>query len=527
MSGKLPYLALWSAEPPHIWLSGTVGDLLRERAEEMGFAPALHGVDDAGVVRTYTYGEVYEESVRLACALLVDLDPGDTVAICAPNSVAWVLTEFACGLSGIALAPMNPSMSNAEFRHILESSGAKLVLTVEHHRGRPVAARLREVLPTLSRPVEMLDLPTWSTTASGDRDLPDVTASTPLLVQYTSGTTGRPKGAVHTHLSALNAGAQWAADLGLEPVDALLAPVPLYHVGASIVALLGAMVMRSSLVLLPDYTPQALVAALCQTRASVLAAVPTMLYDALAQPGFSPAQVPGLRIVVGGGSAVSADIVREVERIFGVEFVVSFGQSESPAILQTRVGDSTDVKATTLGRPLPGRDVRIARMDGSTARDGEIGEICTRSKMQMLGYIGQPEGSGDVIDDQGWLHTGDLGAMDPAGYVSFHGRAREVIIRGGENLYPAEIEAVYALHPAIAQVAVVGQPDARWGEVPVGFVVNRPDQSVNTEELIRYGQLYLASFKVPRRWIGIAAFPLTASGKIRKVELQQQIRSEG
>jgi fatty-acyl-CoA synthase len=251
------------------------------------------------------------------------------------------------------------------------------------------------------------------------------------------------------------------------------------------------------------------------------------LFDLLDRPGFIPQEVPHLHTVVGGGAFVPPDTIRRVEEQFGVQCIVSYGQSESPAMLQTQRDDAADIKAGSLGRPLPGRDVRIALADGTTAADGVVGEICTRSKMAMLGYIGQPEATAEVIDGAGWLHTGDLGEMDANGYITFHGRARDVIIRGGENIYPDEVEHAMLDHPSVSAVAVVGAPDERWGEVPVGFVLPAPACDIDGEDLTTFGRRRLAPFKVPKRWVAVTSFPLTSSGKVRRVELRERLSDQG
>jgi fatty-acyl-CoA synthase len=521
--GKQAGSALWLRDNDVAWIPTSIGGQLVSQATERGDAPALYWPGGPDPLRTVTYGQLYDDASRLARALLTTLEPGAAVGLCAPNSVEWVQAEYACALAGLVLVPMNPAMADPELAHILKLSGTELLLTVERYRGQPLGDRMRKLAASSRSTPPVLDLASWAGSAHGTSTLPTVAADDVFLVQYTSGTTGRPKGAVHTHASTLNAAAIWCADWGHRESDVLITPVPLHHVGASVNGLLGSLAAGAAVGVMGAYDPAVLVSLVRDTRATVLTAVPTMLFDVLRQPGFNPASLPHLHTVVGGGSAVPAETVRQIETTFGVQFVVSYGQSESPSILQTRRDDPIDVKANTIGRPLPGRDARIARPDGSTADDGEIGEICTRSPMRMSGYLGQPDATAEVIDAEDWLHTGDLGAMDERGYVTSHGRAREVIIRGGENLYPGEIEAVLARHPSVRAIAVVGGPDERWGEVPVAFVVPTPNAAVDGDELEAHGREHLASFKVPRRWIEVSELPLTASGKVRKVALRESL----
>ena len=267
----------------------------------------------------------------------------------------------------------------------------------------------------------------------------------PVLVQYTSGTSGRPKGAVITHLAAVNIAANFVHGWGHAPEDVFAGPLPLHHVAGTIGGLLANLTVGASFAFLPAYEPTAVIRLLEATDATVLAAVPTMLYDLQRRPGFDPGRLSSLRIVLGGGAAVPESTVRDIEATFGVEFLVAYGQSESVGIAQTSPGDPPDVKACTIGRPNPGREVQIT--DPATAEAvpvGTVGEICQRSSQQMTHYLGMPDATAATIDTDGWLHTGDLGSMDVHGNITFRGRMRDVIIRGGENIYPEQVEAAYA-----------------------------------------------------------------------------------
>lgn len=518
--GKVSGVSLWLQDPNVGWVTQGVGELLRHRAEHDGSRPALHWPHPGGGVATVDYATLYTEARRLARGLLEHVSPGDAVAVYAPNSVEWVLLEFACGLAGTVLVPMNPAMADSEVAHILSMSRSRLVLADEEYRGSAIGDRIRAVAAQRWPQLPVLNLKQWARVADGSVDLPDLPADSRFLIQYTSGTTGKPKGAVLTQEAALNAGGLWCTDWGHTADDVLVSAVPLHHVGASVAIVLGSLVTGASFGLMHQYDPAQLLNMLKSTRATVTAAVPTMLLDLLGLPGANQVELPHLHTVMGGGAFVPPEAIRAVEERFGVRFVVTYGQSESPAILQTRRDDPIEVKAGSLGRPLPGRDVRIVGSDGVTLPDGEVGEICTRGKIRMLEYIGQPSETASVIDEDGWLHTGDLGSMDVNGYVTSRGRARDVVIRGGENVYPDEVEATIGQHTGVSAVAVVGKPDARWGEVPVGFVVPEPGYQPRPEDLVAFGRERLASFKVPRQWFFLSSLPMTASGKVRKVQLQ-------
>jgi fatty-acyl-CoA synthase len=262
-----------------------------------------------------------------------------------------------------------------------------------------------------------------------------------------------------------------------------------------------------------------------QSRATIIGLVPTMQLALLDHPDLATTDVSALRLVSSGGSVVPTALIHRVEAAFGATVVNAYGQSESPSAIMTRPDDDELTKAETIGRPLDQRDVRIARADGATASFGEVGELQMRSPMNMDGYL-DADGSGRTLDASGWLHTGDLCAMDRHGVIRIHGRVRDVIIRGGENIYPAEIEAVILAHPDIADVAVVGLPDDHWGEVPVACYRPSPGAEPTDTALMEFARASLAGFKVPRRWVAVDAFPLTAAGKVKKYLLQQQLIDE-
>jgi fatty-acyl-CoA synthase len=276
----------------------------------------------------------------------------------------------------------------------------------------------------------------------------------------------------------------------------------------------------------PTFEPGRVLHLVEATRATILGSVPTMLIALMEHPSFPTTDVRSVRIVQSGGSTVPTSLVREVERRFGATVIVAYGQSESPNAIQTDASDDDVTKAETIGRPLPQREVCIAGPDGKPVAIGEVGELWMRSPLTMDGYIGvPPEAAGQTLADDGWLHTGDLCSMDERGVIRIHGRVRDVIIRGGENIYPAEVEDVLLRHPDLAEVAVIGMPDDRWGEVPVAFYRSVSGAAPDPRDFERHARTALASFKVPRRWIEVESFPLTASGKVKKFELRAQVEA--
>jgi fatty-acyl-CoA synthase len=389
------------------------------------------------------------------------------------------------------------------------------------------AQRLAGRLPRLRH---ILELSSWRETAGATRGgggrLPEVGASDPFLLQYTSGTTGRPKGALISHRAALNAGR--LSGLRLQPGrdEIYLSPLPLHHVGGSVSIVLGALGVGGAYVVVPVYDPAEVLDLLERTEATHAGLVPTMWLDMMAEPSFRQRKF-ALRTVMGGGSKVPPSMVRRIEEELGVLVAIGYGQSESVSITQTWLDDSDLDKAETIGRPLPQREVRVVRPGTSSlVRIGEVGELCTRSPLVMDGYFELPDATAEVIDPQGWLRTGDLGSMDDRGVITFCGRTRELIIRGGENLYPREIEEALVLHPEIIDVAVVGAPDERWGEEVAAFVRLAPGSTLTEEAVRAYARSVLAPFKVPRHWRMVSDFPLTASGKIKKFELRSRLVGE-
>jgi fatty-acyl-CoA synthase len=528
--GKVPgAVSVWEADPPAVWFEETVGQMLARQADTTPDAPALRWLGDDALV-TWTYRELHARSASVATAIDASVEPGARVAVCAPNSLEWVVAFYAAAMAGATCVPMNPAMGELELEQIITLTEPALVLGAESFRGIALGERLQRVVERSSPAAQLAmitsfvaDSLTGPTHSVGADD-----PSLPVLIQYTSGTSGRPKGAVITHAAAVNIAANFVHGWGHGPDDVLVGPLPLHHVAGTIGGLLANLTVGASYAFLPAFEPTAVIRLTEVTRATVLAGVPTMLYDLQRQPEFDPGRLSSLRIILGGGAAVPESTVRDIEATFGVEFLVAYGQSESVGIAQTSPGDPADIKARTIGRPNPGREVKIA--DPATSLPvpvGTIGEICQRSRQQMTHYFGMPEATAATIDSEGWLHTGDLGSMDELGNITFRGRVRDVIIRGGENIYPEQVEAAYADAEILDGIAVVAGPDERWGEVPVAVVVHAPGAQLDKAALDEHGRQCLAAFQVPRRWVVVDELPLTASGKVRKAELQRHVRELG
>ena len=428
-------------------------------------------------------------------------------------------------MAGITITAVNTGLADAEVAHVIEASKASAVFADAEHRGSPLLQRAREVAPRL--PVH--ELADWRSLAPATVSLPSVSCDDAFLIQFTSGTTGRPKGAVLSHRASLNCARYQILRMGGTADDNWLNVMPMHHVGGSVSVLLSMLAVGGTTTIAPGFDPGSVLRLMQQSKATITGLVPTMQLALLDHPDLATTDVSALRLVSSGGSVVPTSLIHRFESAMNATVVNAYGQSESPSAIMTRPTDDDVTKAETIGQPLDQRDVRIARTDGSTASFDEIGELLMRSPMNMDGYLHDENvGANDrsrTLDVDGWLHTGDLCAMDRDGVIRIHGRVRDVIIRGGENIYPAEIEGVMLAHPAIIDIAVVGLTDDRWGEVPVACYRASPGMTPTDAELIDFARASLAGFKVPRRWVTVEAFPLTAAGKVKKYVLQQQLET--
>ena len=519
--------AYWPADTSSPVMETTIGGVLRAAAERAPDQPALiSGDPDPARRRQWRYGELLAGAERAAQALLARFEPGDRVAVWAANCPEWVLLEFAAGLAGVTLVTVNPAYQADELAHVLGHSGARGVVLAADYRGSSLPAILASVRGRLPRLREVIPLGEWDRfCASGGGSLPEVDPADPAQILYTSGTTGRPKAAVLTHRGLTNNARLAGAAIGMRAGESLVNPMPLFHVAGGGLLTLGIVQGTGTQVLMPHFDP-GLALELTETyRGVCFGGVPTMLTALLSHPSLARRDLSSLRYALSGGAPVPAELVRRVEATLGIPFVITFAQTESScSITVTRPGDTPDDRAETLGRPLPQTEVKIIDpRTGVTLAPGTVGEICTRGYLVMLGYLNDAEATGAAIDSDGWLHTGDLGSMDERGYCRIAGRIKEMIIRGGENVYPAEIEAVLLNHPAVAEVAVVGVADRFWGEV-VGAVIRTTADAPPTEaELCEFCRGRLAAYKIPACWLFTSSFPLTSTGKIRKDVLSAQL----
>jgi fatty-acyl-CoA synthase len=384
---------------------------------------------------------------------------------------------------------------------------------------------VRDGLPALREAISLADWEGFIASGVPTERLPSVDPAAPAQILYTSGTTGRPKGAVLHHRGLTNNARLSFEALGARPGDVTVNPMPLFHVAGGGLLTLGPIQSLGTHVLMPQFSP-ALVLELVETyRGAGLGGVPTMLTAILDHPDLARRDLSSLRYAVAGGAPVPPALVRRVEATLGVPFSIVYGQTESSCTVTfTRAGDTPDERAETVGRPLPHTEVTILDpATGAPLPAGEIGEICTRGYLVMSGYLDDPAATATAIDAGGWLHTGDLGSLDAHGCCRIAGRLKEMIIRGGENVYPREIEAVLAGHPGVAGAAVVGVPDVFWGEEVAAAIVAREGAAPSEAELTELCRRHLARFKVPSRWEFVDGLPLTPTGKVDKRRLGEQL----
>ncbi len=505
----------------------TVGGLLREIAARRPDAEALVEVRQSGEIgRRWRYAALLADSERLAVALASRFRPGERVVVWAPNSPEWVLMEYACALAGLVLVTANPAYQVRELRYVLEQSGAVAPFLVEEFRGNPMAeigAAAAEDLAAIREIVDMNDAAALHAAGGeGALALPGVAPGDAAQIQYTSGTTGFPKGAVLSHRGLVNDARHYAGRCGVTERTTWINPMPMFHTSGCGMLTLGSLQAGCRMVLVSLFDPHVVVGLIESQRATIALGVPTMILAMLDAYEASPCDTSSLEMVNSGGAMVAPELVRRTQRNFGCAFSTVYGQTEhSPLITQHYGDDSIDDICNTVGQPIPQTDVSIRRVtDNRTAAIDEIGEICARGPSVMLGYHDNDAATAEAIDAEGWLHTGDLGRMDARGYVTITGRVKEMIIRGGENHFPAEIENALLEHASVAEVAVVGLPDETWGEVIAAFIRTDDGREVDRDALHAHCRASLSPQKTPTVWCRVDAFPMTGSGKIQKFRLR-------
>lgn len=503
----------------------TVGGLLREVAAAHTQSIALVEIGPQGENEGHwSYGELLEDAERLAYALASRFKKGEHVVIWSPNSAEWVLMEYAAALSGLVVVTANPALQEKELRYIIEQSGAVGLFLVPEFRGNPmaeIAAGAIKGNQNIREVTDMNDLPSLYRNDAGNGRLPDVDPQDAAQIQYTSGTTGFPKGAVLSHLGLVNNAQFYAARCGVTADSTWINIMPMFHTSGCGMVTLGCLSSGCRMVLVSLFDADTVVDLIQDFQADIILGVPTMVLALLEAQESRPRHCDSLKVVSCGGANVAPEMIRRVQANFDCAFSTLYGQTEyCPVITQHHLTDSVEDICNTIGQPLSQTDVSIQSVEEhKTLPVGEIGEICARGPCTMLAYHGDADATAEAIDEDSWLHTGDLGYMDSRGYVTITGRVKEMIIRGGENHFPAEIENVLREHPAISDVTVVGIPDEKWGEVIAAYIRFK-DQAVTDNELKVFCRAQMSPQKTPTLWRQVKDFPLTGSGKIQKFKLR-------
>jgi len=499
--------------------------------------PDRDALIDIPAGRRWTYAELRRDVDAVALGLLANgIAKGDRVGIWSPNRAEWTLVQYATAKIGAILVNINPAYRTSELEFVLNQSGAKMLIAAQQLKTSDYAAMIAEVAPRvkgLDR-VILLETPGWDALLETGRAAPreqldaiELAADDPINIQYTSGTTGFPKGATLSHHNILNNGFFVGELCGYTEQDKVCIPVPFYHCFGMVMGNLAATSHGAAMVIpAPVFDPVATLRAVETERCTSLYGVPTMFIAELATPEFDTFDLSSLRTGIMAGSPCPVEVMKQViDRMGMMEVSICYGMTEtSPVSTQTRKDDSIERRVATVGRVGPHIEVKVIDpATGLTVPRNEPGELCTRGYCVMLGYWTEPAKTAEVIDAARWMHTGDLAVMDDDGYLSITGRIKDMVIRGGENIYPREVEEFLYTHPDILDAQVVGVPDAKYGEELMAWVRMRPGAAPLTAEAVRaYATGRLAHYKIPRYVHVTDDFPMTVTGKVRKVEMRQK-----
>ena len=542
-----------------------IGDVLDWQAARFADRDALVNVETG---ERYTYAEFRDEVERVARGLMaLGIRRGHHVSVWATNYSEWVLTQFATAKIGAVMVNVNPAYRTHELAYVLNQSEANAMILIGRFRNSDYAAMLNEVVPDLkdSNPGELRssrfpylrnvihisphDDGADAETPAGMWAWDEVVAKhtqvsqeqlaarqaecrpdDPINIQYTSGTTGNPKGAMLTHHNLVSNGLYVGDAIELTENDRLCVPVPFYHCFGCVMGNLGCITHGSAIIIASEhFDPLKTLQALEWERCTALYGVPTMFIAQLGHADFDSFDLTPLRTGIMAGSPCPIEVMRQViDRMGADQMTIAYGQTEaSPVITQTLTTDSIERRVSTVGKALPGVEARVVDPEtGQVVGPDVQGELQTRSSMVMRGYYNMPEATAAAIDGEGWLHTGDLATVDVDGYYKITGRLKDMIIRGGENVYPREIEEFLYTHPKISDVQVIGVPDERFGEEIMAWVMLKPGESADAEEIREFCQGRIAHFKIPRYVKVTAEFPMTVTGKIQKFRMREMAVEE-
>lgn len=524
------------------------GDLEWGTTPTLVLAAAARGGDHPAVVDgdvAITYAELADRVVEAAAGLLaLGIEPGDRVSIWAPNIHEWVVAALAIHAAGGVLIPLNTRFKGAEAVDILERGGARVLFTVSGFLGTDYVAMLRDTgagLPGLEHIVVLRgDVPdgatSWSRFVEGGggvareevhERMAAVSPDDLSDILFTSGTTGRPKGVMTTHAQNLRAFWDWASIVGLRSDDRYLVINPFFHSFGYKAGILASVMKGSTLYPQAVFDVDEALERIGRDRISMIPGPPTLYQTILSAPDLASRDLSSLRLAVTGAAAIPVSLIERMRSELAFETVVTaYGLTEACGVVSIcRSGDDAETIATTSGRAIPGVEIRCVDDEGDAVPAGEPGEIVVRGYNVLRGYLDDPAATAEAVDAEGWLHTGDVGVLDDRGYLRITDRTKDLFIVGGFNVYPAEVENLMLGDTRIAQVAVVGAPDERMGEVGVAFVVLRPEADATADEIAAWCREHMANYKVPRRVEIVDALPLNATGKVLKYELRARLGS--
>jgi fatty-acyl-CoA synthase len=520
-------------------LEETIGSNLDRTVERFGDREALVSCAQQ---RSYTYNEFAAAVDQLARGLIAaGLQQGDRAGIWSPNCAEWTLVQYATAKIGVILVNINPAYRTAELEYALRQSGCRLLIAAGAFKTsdyRAMVTEVRDRLPELEQAV-FLDGDEWgelvaSGSSVGEDELQArsarLTPEDPINIQYTSGTTGFPKGATLTHRNILNNGYLVGEGCCYTEADRVCIPVPFYHCFGMVMGNLACTSHGAAMVIpAPAFDPEATLEAVAGQRCTSLYGVPTMFIAQLGHPRFDEFDLTSLRTGIMAGSPCPVEVMKRViERMHMSDVGICYGMTEtSPVSTQTAVDDPVEKRVGSVGRVQQHLEIKIIDpATGETVPRGEGGEFCTRGYSVMQGYWNDPERTAEAVDADGWMHTGDLATMDDEGYVNIVGRSKDMVIRGGENVYPREVEEFLYGHPDIADVQVIGVPDDRFGEELMAWIVPRGDASLDSDAVRAFCEGKIARYKIPRYVKLVDEFPMTVTGKVQKFKLREQAIEE-
>jgi fatty-acyl-CoA synthase len=556
MTKKLDYSQL-SGSTASPLLFETIGRAFDKTVEQYPEASAL--VVSHQNIR-WTYAEYQRQVDRLACGLLaLGVASGDRVGICAPNCYEWCLTQFATAKIGAIMVSINPAYRLYELQYVLNKVQCKALITAASFKTSNYLDMLRELAPELSNchagelqsaklPALKIVIRMGQSASEGMFNFEQVCAmgsetqrsrlahigarlspTDPINIQFTSGTTGNPKGATLTHLNILNNGKLVGDGMRLTQSDRLCIPVPLYHCFGMVMGNLACITHGSAAVFPAEaFEPGATLQAVAQERCTALHGVPTMFIGELDHPSFADFDLSSLRTGIMAGAPCPVEVMKRVlSEMHMSDVLIAYGQTEtSPVNHMTSPDDAIEKRVGSVGRPAPHCEIKIVDALGAVLPVGEQGEICCRGYSVMQGYWGDAERTADAIDSDGWLHSGDLGVMDEQGYTQITGRIKDMIIRGGENVYPREVEEFLYTHPDIQEVQVFGMPDERYGEQVCAWIKAREGVSLTEEAVQAFCHGQITHFKVPYLIRFVEDFPMTVTGKMQKFVMRERMLDE-